>query len=69
MINRLKYFNKFNYFFDSLLMKLNLVLKILTVINFLNVSYSYAHKLPSHFADHKHQSDPKFEKPYIRVKK
>ncbi len=49
-------------------MKLIILLKLLSIINILNVSYSLAHKLPSHFADHKHQSDPKFEKPYIRVK-
>ena len=49
-------------------MKLSLLFKIITLVNFLNISYSIAHTLPSHFNDHNHQSDPKFEKPYIRVK-
>ena len=50
-------------------MKLNFLFKTFTIINFLSISYSFAHKLPSHFADHNHESDPKFERPYIRVKK
>jgi len=50
-------------------MKFNLLLKFITIINFLNIPNSLAHKLPTHFADHSHQDDPKFEKPYIRVKK
>ena len=50
-------------------MKLIPFLKFLTILNFLNITYSFAHKLPSHFADHNHEGDPKFEKPYIRVKK
>ena len=49
-------------------MKNKFILKIFTLINFLNISISFAHKLPSHFADHNHESDPKFERPYIRVK-
>ena len=49
-------------------MDFSFLLKIFTIINFLNISYSYAHELPSHFAYHDHKSDPKYEKPYIRVK-
>lgn len=49
-------------------MKNNFLLKIFTIINCFNITYSFAHKLPSHFADHDHESDPKFERPYIRVK-
>ena len=50
-------------------MKLNLFLKIFTIVNFLNISLTFAHKLPSHFADHSHESDPEYKKPFIRVKK
>ena len=50
-------------------MKLNLPLKIITIINFINISYSLTHELPSHFPDHNHDSDPKYVRPYIRVKK
>ena len=49
-------------------MKNNFHLRLLIIIFFTNNSYSLAHKLPSHFADHNHESDPKFERPYIRVK-
>ena len=49
-------------------MKPTLPIKLLTIINLINVTYSFAHTLPSHFADHNHESDPKFERPYIRVK-
>jgi hypothetical protein len=49
-------------------MKNNLVLKAFITISCFNISYSFAHKLPDHFADHNHESDPKFERPYIRVK-
>ena len=43
-------------------------LKVITIVSFLNITYSFGHNLPSHFADHNHESDPKFERPYIRVK-
>ena len=49
-------------------MKNNFLLKIFVFINFFNISFSLAHTLPSHFADHNHESDPKYERPYIRVK-
>ena len=49
-------------------MKNNFPLKLLIIIFLTNNSYSFAHKLPSHFADHNHENDPKFERPYIRVK-
>ena len=49
-------------------MKNKFLLKIFTVLSILNISTSLAHNLPSHFADHDHESDPKFERPYIRVK-
>ena len=49
-------------------MKNNLLLKFFIIIGFFNISNSFAHKLPDHFADHNHENDPKFERPYIRVK-
>ena len=39
-----------------------------TIMFCFNISFSIAHKLPSHFADHNHESDPEFKRPYIRVK-
>ena len=48
--------------------KKKIILKLFTIINCFNITYSFAHNLPSHFADHDHESDPKFERPYIRVK-
>ena len=44
------------------------LLKLFTIISCFNITYCFAHNLPSHFADHNHESDPKFERPYIRVK-
>ena len=49
-------------------MKNKLFLKLFMLINIFNLPSAFAHKLPSHFADHNHESDPKFERPYIRVK-
>ena len=45
-----------------------LILKLFTIIYCSHITYSFAHSLPSHFADHNHESDPKFDRPYIRVK-
>ncbi len=49
-------------------MKIIHILKIIITLNLLNISFSFSHELPSHFANHEHQSDPKYERPYIRVK-
>ena len=49
-------------------MKLLFIFKIFIFIFSLNIPYSSAHKLPPHFADHNHESDPKYQRPYIRVK-
>ena len=62
-----QYLSESNQFINSN-MKNKLFLKFFTLITFFNLSSAFAHKLPSHFADHNHESDPKFERPYIRVK-
>ena len=49
-------------------MKSLLITKIFIIIFYINIPYSFAHKLPPHFADHNHESDPKYQRPYIRVK-